>query len=60
MNKQHLYDKNLVCRCGRTFEQHQRINLVNEKWRMNNFEGKVNVKKMFKEIEEVLSLTPSK
>jgi hypothetical protein len=47
----HEYNENLICKCGRTFEWHKRAELLDEKWRMNNFEGKVDVKKMFEEFD---------
>lgn len=55
--KRHIYNhRTMVCRCGRTFEQHKNIELMSEKWKMNNFEGKVNIKKMFEELDKVIKI----
>lgn len=47
----HRYDsKTLICECGETKEEHLNIDLKNEKWKMLNFQGKVNIKKMLKDL----------
>lgn len=56
MSYHHINPTNMVCSCGRTKEQHIMINLMNDKWKMNNGEGKVDVEKMFKEIDEVTKI----
>jgi len=44
----------MVCNCGRTFEQHKRIELVSEKWREKNANGETNIVEMFRDIDECL------
>ena len=55
INRHIMNPNTLICSCGRSFEGHKNIELMSEKWRMNNFEGKVNVEKMFNEIDEIIN-----
>ena len=49
----------MVCRCGRTKENHMNIELVGNKWRHKNAEGEVNLGKMFAEIEHAERMVKS-
>jgi hypothetical protein len=47
----HSYDpRTLICSCGKTKIKHLEMDLKNEKWKMRNFENKINVKEMIKDL----------
>jgi len=46
----------MVCSCGRSRMQHLNIELMNAKWKMLNFQKKVDVPMMLKEINEALKI----
>ena len=51
----HVYDNNLVCSCGRTYENHKKIDLVSEKISDRWQGGIVDIENDFKSIEEALT-----
>lgn len=54
--KRHYYNPTtFVCSCGKTKEKHVDIELLTEKWRIENFEGRPNFKQMNEEFERLLN-----
>jgi hypothetical protein len=53
--KRHEYNSNMVCSCGRTYEQHQALEEHEFKWCIENFQGRPDPMKAVKELEDIIS-----